>query len=554
MAYTRTEWNNLQKRFPPEDRTSYEEYLAAITPAPAATKTAVPAAKPTPTTNLNPSTVIQKLTSGGTLTNEERAVIGMSPVSTPTTPTTPAAPAATKTAAPTSGIIPNFTPSVVMPTPAAQPGSSGFVGPVATPAAVKPTATWTKAGTVMTLQGSVDVDANGRAADGSIPISVTAPFIQSDSSTAWKKAGVVMTANGPVDVDVNGKAADGSTPVAATKDEKTKTFSWTDPDTGEIRTFNSPEELTAFVTSWSTNKTITANQAAKAEADRLKKEQENAFKRTAQEEFRAALTELGLADLADTVDSMIRDDFTAAQIKLELPKQPAYKLRFPGMQALRDAGQAINEATYISMERGYIQTLGAYGLDANVFGARNELGKYIANMVSPREFEERVNIAKNRVADNTDVVRQLKSYYPEVDNSAIVSYLLDPVKGIDIIKKQVRAAEIGAAATFAGFTDLGGKGQVGMGYAESLIGATGTADLAALKKDFGQAKTLSRTQSRLANIEGQAYDDTEAVSAMIAQEQSSMLASQRRAERETKFRFGGTGGVGSTSLRSTTNQ
>lgn len=32
-------------------------------------------------------------------------------------------------------------------------------------------ATWKKAGTVMTLQGPVDVDANGRASDGSIPIS-----------------------------------------------------------------------------------------------------------------------------------------------------------------------------------------------------------------------------------------------------------------------------------------------------------------------------------------------------------------------------------------------
>ena len=175
-------------------------------------------------------------------------------------------------------------------------------------------------------------------------------------------------------------------------------------------------------------------------------------------------------------------------------------------------------------------------------------------MVSPREFEERVNIAKTRVADNTDVVKQLKGYYPEIDDSAVVSYLLNPTKGMDIIKKQVRAAEIGAAATFAGFSDLGGKGAMGTGYAESLIGATGTADLAALKKDFGQAKTLARTQSRLAGIESQAYNETEAVNAAIAQEQSSILASQRRAERETKFRFGGSSGVGATSLRSTTNQ
>ena len=333
-----------------------------------------------------------------------------------------------------------------------------------------------------------------------------------------------------------------------------QTFTWTDPDTGQIKTFASAAELNAFVTTWSTKKSSDSATAAAAAAAKAKADIEAQAKRTAQQDFKAALTEMGLADLADTVDEMIRQDFTASQIKLELPKQPAYKLRFPGMQALRDAGQAINEATYISMEKGYLQTLGAYGLDAGVFGTRSELGKYIANMVSPREFEERVNIAKTRVADNTDVVKQLKGYYPEIDDSAVVSYLLNPTKGMDIIKKQVRAAEIGAAATYAGFSDLGGKGAMGTGYAESLIGATGTADLAALKKDFGQAKTLARTQSRLAGIEGQTYNDTEAVNAAIAQEQASMLASQRRAERETKFRFGGTSGVGATSLKSTTNQ
>ena len=352
-------------------------------------------------------------------------------------------------------------------------------------------------------------------------------------------------------------AAAGDVALAESKEvipPSNKTFTWTDPDTGQTKTFNSPEELTAFVTTWSTKKTSDSLVAAKAEEARIQKEKENAAKKTAQAEFKAALSEMGLADLADTVDAMIRQDKTASEIKLQLPKEPSYKLRFPGMQALRDAGQAINEATYISMEKGFLQTLGAYGLEQGVFGTRAELGKYISNLVSPREFEERVNIAKTRVADNSDVVKQLKGYYPEIDDSAVVSYLLNPVKGMDIIKKQVRAAEIGAAATYAGFNELGGKGAVGMGYAESLIGATGTADLAALKKDFGQAKTLARTQSRLAGLEGQAYNDTEAVNAAIAQEQSSILASQRRAERETKFRFGGSSGVGSTSLKSTGNQ
>lgn len=67
----------------------------------------------------------------------------------------------------------SFVPYLTAPT--VQPGQPGFVGPVtpgtpiipATP--VKPV--WKKAGTVMTLLGPVDVDANGIAEDGSVPVS-----------------------------------------------------------------------------------------------------------------------------------------------------------------------------------------------------------------------------------------------------------------------------------------------------------------------------------------------------------------------------------------------
>lgn len=481
---------------------------------------------------------LRKLTSGQPLTNAERKLLGMSPVA-----------AATPTPTPTGTVVPNFTPTITM-----GANTSGmFVGPIPT-------------GTVRTATGyETPAPAPTFPAAGTF---VGWDYQNNTQTTGTLRRKIVADGKGGTKIDFasseknpdyvsgsRGGGATGSTgATGGNTSGATATFTWTDPDTGVIKTFNSAAELNAFVTTWSASKTSAAGVAAAAAAAKAKADVEAQSKRTAQQDFKAALSEMGLADLASTVDEMIRQDLTASQIKLELPKQPAYKLRFPGMQALRDAGQAINEATYISMERGYLQTLGAFGLDAGVFGTRAELGKYIANMVSPREFEERVNIAKTRVSDNSDVVKQLKSYYPEIDDSAVVSYLLNPTKGMDIIKKQVRAAEIGAAATYAGFSDLGGKGAVGMGYAESLIGATGTADLAALKKDFGQAKTLARTQSRLAGIESQAYNETEAVNAAIAQEQASILASQRRAERETKFRFGGTSGVGATSLRSTTNQ
>jgi hypothetical protein len=274
---------------------------------------------------------------------------------------------------------------------------------------------------------------------------------------------------------------------------------------------------------------------------------EDTAKRTAQQEFRAVLGDFGLADLADVVDGFIRDDFSVSQIRLELPKTPSYKARFPGMESLRAAGQAVNEATYISMERGYLQTLAAYGVDTSTLGSRKQLGTYIANLVSPREFEERVNLAATRVKDNADVIAQFKTYYPEVDNAALTAYLLNPMVGMDIIKKQVRLAEIGAAAMDVGFAT-----GVSLSTAEELRGAVGEQDYQTVRSAFAQAKVLSDQQSRLARIEGTNYSQNEAIQGIVGRDIQSQMASQKRAERETMTRFGGRSGVTSTSLRGDT--
>lgn len=270
---------------------------------------------------------------------------------------------------------------------------------------------------------------------------------------------------------------------------------------------------------------------------------ETKARRTAQQDFKAALGELGLADLAEEVDNMIKQDFTVAQIKMELPKSASYQLRFPGMKALRDAGRAINEATYISNERGYLQTLRAYGLDTNILGSRSALGTYISNEVSPREFEERVNLAATRVDNNPDVLETFKSFYPEVDKSGVITYLLNPKAGMAVIKKQVRTSEIGAAAASAGFA----RDLMGISNIETLLPAVGETAYAGLRTEFQRARQLAQSQRRLAQIEGQQYSDLEAVGAIVGDDAAKLLASERRAAREAA-RFSARGGVTGASL------
>lgn len=269
--------------------------------------------------------------------------------------------------------------------------------------------------------------------------------------------------------------------------------------------------------------------------------------RTALEDFTLTLNAAGLGDLAADVDRMIKNDYTAAQIKIEIRTLDTYKNRFPGMESLSKKNRAISEGAYIDLERGYTQILRSYGLDDKIYGERGDLGTYIANEVSAREFEERVGLAKNKVDQQPEVTQALADFYG-IGKTDAVGFILNPLKAMDVIKKQVRASEIGAAASRYKFT-FGATQEARQKEAEALIGATGTTDFAGLTQEFGRARTLADTQSKLSAIESETYNELEAVQAVVGGSQEALLKSKRRAERETMLRFGGTSGVGGTSLR-----
>ena len=306
-----------------------------------------------------------------------------------------------------------------------------------------------------------------------------------------------------------------------------------------------------FTTTGTPTKPLTADDIATAVASAMAKitAQQTATAKltnqsnvtTALEDFKANLKLAGLDTLADTIDSYIKDDLSAAQIKINLVGTKAYKDRFPGMEALSKAGRAVNEATYISMERGMTTILKAYGLDDKIFGTTEKLGTVIANQVSVAEYEQRVSMAADKVKKNTDVLAALNEYYGVTTEGAI-SYLLDPKLGMDIVKKQIRASEIGAAAEMYKF-------DLDKAAAESYINVSGTADLNSLKESFGKARILAETQTRLATIEGdRSYNELQAVATTLGNDQQRMLESQRRALRE-QARFAGQSGISSGSLR-----
>lgn len=280
--------------------------------------------------------------------------------------------------------------------------------------------------------------------------------------------------------------------------------------------------------------------------------------RSGLEEFTDILTRAGLAGtkdsfgktLIDYLNEGIKNDEGISTIKNTIRDSEAYKLRFPGMAALQKRNIAVNEGTYIELERGFIETLVAYGLDPNTLATTEQMGKYIGGSVSPKVFEKRVSLAADRVKNNPDVMSALSLYYPTITKETAMTYLLNPTVGIDLAEKQVRTAELGAAAQAASKQLFG---SISANQLESMIPDVERQTYGQLKSSFGQAATLAETQRTMAEIEGDKnYSNLQAVEAQVQGKQTAITESEKRALR-ARARFSGTSGIDRNSLSSTTN-
>jgi hypothetical protein len=176
----------------------------------------------------------------------------------------------------------------------------------------------------------------------------------------------------------------------------------------------------------------------------------------------------GLGALVEPLKALITDDTSEGELTLLLRQTEPYKKRFAANAARIGKGlRALSEAEYLSLEDGYQSIMRNYGLPASYYtkgdlGRQEGFEKFIAGDVSPAELEERVMTAQNRVINApSEVTAALKQFYPDINNSDILAYTLDPEKGLADIKRKVTAAEIGGAA-------LGARLATDVGRAEEL--------------------------------------------------------------------------------------
>jgi hypothetical protein len=273
-----------------------------------------------------------------------------------------------------------------------------------------------------------------------------------------------------------------------------------------------------------------------------------ATKVKASDRLTAMFDGVGLGSLAKFINQRIMEDVSEEAVLLELYDQPEYQARFPGMKALRSKGKTITEAEYIKDEKAFTQTARFFDLPVGFYDTPDDFGKLIGNLVSPKEFQDRLQVGQDLGrAMSPGVKTQLQELY-NIGEGGITAYVLDSDRALPLLQKQAKAAQ------FVGFGRERGFKLEGMtaAQAEQIVGTEAYSKLSAqqMQTALSQAAQLRTTQSRLTGIEGEVYNEGEALKAVVEGSPEAILASQQRAQREGA-RFGGGTGITGSSLRST---
>ena len=163
----------------------------------------------------------------------------------------------------------------------------------------------------------------------------------------------------------------------------------------------------------------------------------------------------------------------------------AYTLRFAGNAALVKNGKnAMSEAAYINLEDSMANTLQAYGHGAMLNKNRTDneatMSQWIGNGWNATDFNDLINTAVTRV-ENADpqILKQMQVYYPELQKTDLISYMLNPKETLVGLKQKVATGEIGAAfqqqGLASGLTSMSDLAAYGVTQDQAIAGASNIA-------------------------------------------------------------------------------
>jgi hypothetical protein len=348
-----------------------------------------------------------------------------------------------------------------------------------------------------------------------------APTGGTPTGGTWTKAGTVQTANGLVDVDANGIAQDGSTPVAATQTTTTGAV----PTLVDTITDDYGNKIGVY--SDGSKKTLVSSGRK--------------YRLTVDEDAYSILTktleDYNIGDLAKIIQGYMDRGLGSEQAALEIRKEPLYLERFAGNETRRKAGlNVLSEAEYLELENSYMKTLKAFGVP-NELGKdkatrQTAMANLIAGDVDAIEFKDRVDTVVSRVKNADKTMKSTFNTFFGIKDEDLISYFLNPEANLPKLQEKVTAAEIGAAA----------KGQnlaTSLDAATALAQFGVTREQA--RTGYEAIGEVLPTATKLGEIYGDQYTQTTAEQEVFQGTASAKRKRQQLAEREVASFSGSSG-------------
>jgi hypothetical protein len=280
----------------------------------------------------------------------------------------------------------------------------------------------------------------------------------------------------------------------------------------------------------------------------------------------ALLSSYGLGDLTGAITEAVQKGYSNDTIQLIMqdpsskdPLAVAFQTRFSGNKARFAAGKTVlSPGEYLAAERTYSQVLQSYGV--GTLAKKETMSGFIAGDISAAEVADRVGLAIDRVKNADPFTKAaLAEYYPSLNQTDIVSALLDPAEGLPALKRKVQIAEIGGAAKIQGLTTgLATTSGLASGYQGVTTGSLGAESLAQFgitqeeaRKGYQAVAEIAPRAEFLSSISGgEDYTRLEA-----EQEAFLGLASAKRKRlsltEQEQSRFAGQSGLSKSSLTNT---
>lgn len=245
------------------------------------------------------------------------------------------------------------------------------------------------------------------------------------------------------------------------------------------------------------------------------------------------LDEYGLGELKDWAWEQIVDGKSPTRILQDLRQQDAYKQRFAGMEARRQAGlSAISEAEYLDYERTARQLMQRAGLPADFYDQPADFAALIGQDIAPVELQARINEGWARVNQAPVEVQQVfEAFYGIAGPAELAAYFLDPDRREPELLRRAEAARMGG---FANLYEL----NLGRDRAEELFDLGVDADRA--QEAFARVGQIGNLFTESVSEDEDLTAEEEGLDATLGLDgQSATALERRRSEREASLAGGG---------------